>query len=52
MIVSGEMPTPEEARQRLQQRQQNQQGPNPDPRYLGEPMPILGRRQRQPEPSK
>ena len=43
MIISGEMPTPEEARRQLQQRQQGQQ--RSEPEYLGEPMPILGPRQ-------
>jgi hypothetical protein len=48
MIVSGEMPTPEEARRQLQQSQQQKL----EPERLGEPMPIIGPRQRQPEPSK
>jgi hypothetical protein len=41
MIVNGTMPSPEEARRQLEERER-----------LGEPMPLLGQRRRQPEPSK
>jgi hypothetical protein len=44
MIVNGRMPTPEEARQQLKQKH--------EPERLGEPMPILGPRERRPEPSR
>jgi hypothetical protein len=39
MIVDGRMPTPEEARQQLTQERKR----------LGEPLPLLGERQRRPE---
>jgi hypothetical protein len=38
MIVSGEMPTPEEAHRQLERE------------HLGEELPLLGERERQPEP--
>jgi hypothetical protein len=58
MIVSGEMPTPEEAHARLRatkeaaERQSAKEGPLPSQEYLGELMPILGPRLRRPEPSR
>jgi hypothetical protein len=44
MIVNGEMPTPEEALEQLKQKHEAER--------LGEPMPILGPRERRPEPSR
>ena len=45
MIVDGRMPTPEEARRRLQQIQQQKL----EQKQLGEPMPIIGVREREPD---